>query len=231
MCNNYVNSNKLCYLPPDIYLGIVYVPDHPVYLVKLVTPTWKHPLWCDDLHLYVVYVCFTTQGRLFCFPKPYFPIRRAHHFRNILSKCTILLPVTQKWTVIFGCIPCWRKKSLIIVFRTSTWLGKTNRSMATFCIPSVIKANHTREWHLVQWLLPVSGWITIISSWVFLIKGITIVSINHVVKIWVEGMISYYNLPMFIYLLVSVPILSEVVTLHKLGQPIIWWLDFSIFIT
>ena len=86
MCNNYVNSNKLCYLPPDIYLGIVYVPDHPVYLVKLVTPTWKHPLWCDDLHLYVVYVCFTTQGRLFCFPKPYFPIRRAHHFRNIFIK-------------------------------------------------------------------------------------------------------------------------------------------------
>ena len=66
------NINKVCYLPHDTYIGIVSVPDHPGRIVILVTPPWTHPLRCYYLHLSGAYVCFTTQGRIFCFPEPYF---------------------------------------------------------------------------------------------------------------------------------------------------------------
>ena len=72
MCTQDGNSRKCCYLPPDTYLGIVYVPDHPGYLIRGVTTPWTHPLWYDDLHLSGVYVCFPTQVRLLCLSKPYF---------------------------------------------------------------------------------------------------------------------------------------------------------------
>ena len=58
----------------------------------------------------------------------------------------------------------------------------THRYMATFCIPSVIKNNHKREWNLVHLLLPVIGKRTLIAS-CFLIKVITIVSKTNMVKI------------------------------------------------
>ena len=72
MCNQDGNTNKGCYPHPETYLGIFSVPDHTGYLVILVTPPWAHPLWCDDLHFSGAYVCFTTQLRLFFFPKHYF---------------------------------------------------------------------------------------------------------------------------------------------------------------
>ena len=72
MCTQDGNTNKGCFIPPDAYLGIISVPDHPGYLIIWTTPSWDHPLWRDDLHLSGAYVCFPTQGRLFCFPKPYF---------------------------------------------------------------------------------------------------------------------------------------------------------------
>ena len=72
MCTHDGNTNKGCYTPPDKYLGIFYVPNHPGYTVRCTTPTWSHPLWCDDLHLSGDMCVFTTQGRLFCFPKPCF---------------------------------------------------------------------------------------------------------------------------------------------------------------
>ena len=48
MCTQDVNTNKGCCIPPDTYLGIFSVPDHPGYLVRWTTPPWDHPLWCDD---------------------------------------------------------------------------------------------------------------------------------------------------------------------------------------
>ena len=71
MCTQDVITKKGCCIPPDTDLGIFSVPDHPGYLVRCKTPPWDHPLWCDDLHLYGAYVCFTTQVRLCCLPKPY----------------------------------------------------------------------------------------------------------------------------------------------------------------
>ena len=72
MCTQYGNTNKGCCIPPDTYFSIVYVPDHPVYIVIWTTPHWDHPIWCDDLHLSGAYVCFPSQGRLFCFPEALF---------------------------------------------------------------------------------------------------------------------------------------------------------------
>ena len=46
------NTNKGCYLPPDKYIVIVYVSDHPGYLVRRVTSPQTYPLWCDYLHLF-----------------------------------------------------------------------------------------------------------------------------------------------------------------------------------
>ena len=70
MFNRDVNPNKGCYLLPDTYLGIFYVPYHTCYIVRQVTTPWNHPLWYDNMHLSGAYVCFTTQGRHFFFTKP-----------------------------------------------------------------------------------------------------------------------------------------------------------------
>ena len=72
MCTQDGNVKKGFYIPPETFFGIVYVPDHPGCLVRLVTPPWTHTIWYDDMHLSGVYVYFPTQGRLFCLPKPYF---------------------------------------------------------------------------------------------------------------------------------------------------------------
>ena len=55
----------------------------------------------------------------------------------------------------------------------------------------------------------------------FLNQSNKIVSTKHVVKILVEALTSYSTLPNFLYLFVAVFIISEVVGLHKLGNPII----------
>ena len=86
MCTQDDSAKKWCYLPPDTYLGIVSVPDHPGYLVRRVNPPWKHPLWYNDLHLSGAHVCFPTQGRLFCLTKPYFFRTRAHHICMLVYK-------------------------------------------------------------------------------------------------------------------------------------------------
>ena len=39
MCTTKGNTNKGCYIPPGTCFGIVSVPSHPGYLVKLVAPT------------------------------------------------------------------------------------------------------------------------------------------------------------------------------------------------
>ena len=94
-------------------------------------------------------------------------------------------------------------------FRTSTWLVKTHRSRSTFCIPSVIAANHKREWHLVQLLSPMDRQRTILASWIVLIKVIIIVSKKHMTKIWVEALISYSNLLNFFHLFVDALLLVK----------------------
>ena len=86
MCTHYGNNKKWCYIPPYIYIGVVSVPDHPGCIVRRVTPPWTHPIWCDYLHLSGVYIFFPTQGRLFCFPKQYFFITRAHHIHIVFIK-------------------------------------------------------------------------------------------------------------------------------------------------
>ena len=72
MYTQYGNSKEGCYLPPDTYLCIFSVPDHPGYLLIWVTPPWNYPIWYDVIHLSGVYMCFSTQGRFLCLPKPYF---------------------------------------------------------------------------------------------------------------------------------------------------------------
>ena len=62
------------------------------------------------------------------------------------------------------------------------WENK-HRSIAAFCIPSIIKANHNRGWTLFQLLSTVMGEITILVSWVIFTKVITIFSTNNVVKV------------------------------------------------
>ena len=66
MCTQDGNTNKGCFIPPDLYLGIISVPDHPGYLTRWTIPPWAHPLWYDYLHLSRAYVCFTSQVRLLC---------------------------------------------------------------------------------------------------------------------------------------------------------------------
>ena len=61
-------------------------------------------------------------------------------------------------------------------------MGNTHRSIATFCIPSFIRENQNRGWHLVHLLLTVRGKITILTAWGFGIKEITILSTNNVAK-------------------------------------------------
>ena len=84
LCTNDGNTNRGYYLPTNTYIGIVYLPEIPGHLVRIVTPPCTHPLRCDDLHLSGAYVCFTTKGRLFCFPKPYFFWKIAHNLRRIV---------------------------------------------------------------------------------------------------------------------------------------------------
>ena len=84
MYNRDGNTNKRYYLNTDTYLVIFSAPDHPGYLVKGVTPPCNHPILCDDLNLYGAYVCFPTQGRLLCSPKPYFSRTIAYHLRRLV---------------------------------------------------------------------------------------------------------------------------------------------------
>ena len=84
MCTQDGNTNKGCCIPPDTDIGIFSLPGHPGYILRWTTPPWAHPLWFDDLHLSGAYLCFNTQGELFCFPKPYFFKTRAHHIRRII---------------------------------------------------------------------------------------------------------------------------------------------------
>ena len=86
MCTQDGIKKKGCYLPPVTYLGIVSIPDHTGCLVRLLNPPWNHPLWYDYLHLSGAYVCFTTQGRLFCFPKSHFSEQEHIIFVGLFTK-------------------------------------------------------------------------------------------------------------------------------------------------
>ena len=68
MCTQYVNINKGCCIPPDTYIGIFSVPDHPGYLVRWTTPPWYHSLSFDDLHLSGSYVFYSPKGDYSVFP-------------------------------------------------------------------------------------------------------------------------------------------------------------------
>ena len=176
---------------------------------------------------YLANMCvFPTQRRLLCLLKTYFPEQDHIIFVGLFTKIFNTLPCYLKydWNI-------WLYSTLTeadfngtFVFITITWLGKTHRSVNTFCIPSVVKSNHNRGWHLVHWLWTISGERTILASWVVWIKGIKHVSKNHVVKILVKALTSYYTFLKLLHLFLAVFILSEVVALNKLGQPIILWL-------
>ena len=148
MCMKDGNANKGCYIPPETYLGIISVSDSPGCLVKGVTPSWTHPLWYDDMHLYGVYVCFTTQGNSSVCPSLIFLEQEHIIFVGLFIKIYNTPTCSPK----HDC-KIWLYSTLIeaefngtnTFSRTSTWLGKTHRSMDTFCIPSFIKANHNRE--------------------------------------------------------------------------------------
>ena len=58
LCTQDGNYNKGCFIPPDTYLGIIFVPDFPGCLVIWVTPHWTHTLWYGDLNLSGAYICF-----------------------------------------------------------------------------------------------------------------------------------------------------------------------------
>ena len=73
LCTQEGNINKGYYLPPDAYIGIIDAICHPVYILRGVASLWKHPLWCDDIHLYGTDVCLSTHVRILCISKPYFP--------------------------------------------------------------------------------------------------------------------------------------------------------------
>ena len=78
MWTQYGNTNKGCYLPPDIYIGFFSVPDFPGCLVIWATPPWNHPICYGDLNLYGAYVCLITQGN--CSVCPILIFRTmAHH--------------------------------------------------------------------------------------------------------------------------------------------------------
>ena len=156
---------------------------------------WSALIWCVFLFSHSSKTILFSQASFFSF--------RAHHRHTIfLSKSTITLTVPPKLTAKFGFIPRWKNKSLTEknVFRTINWLGITHRSMATPCIPSIIKYNHNREWYLVHWLLPVIWERTVTASWIFGIKAITIFIKKYMVKIWVEALTSYYTSVTFLHL-------------------------------
>ena len=126
---------------------------------------------------------FSTQGRLFYLPNIYFPEQEHIIFVRFSLKICNLPPCYPKYEC-----NLWLYYTLIkaefnvISFTiTRTWMGKSYRSMPTFCIPIVINTNHKRGWYLVHLLQPVSGERSILSSWVVLIKGIKCVSTKNVV--------------------------------------------------
>ena len=126
-------------------------------------------------------MCFPTQGRILCLPKPYFSRTRAHHICSIFIK-------------IYNTPMCYQKYDcnlwLYYILMEAKFNGKqknnnhhlSGKTRATFCIPIVIKSNHKRGCKLVLWLYPVSGERTIPAYWFFKIKGITVISTKHVVK-------------------------------------------------
>ena len=134
-------------LYPSLHISWVFLPDHPGYLVRWVTPAWTHPIWCDDLQLSGTYVCFPTQGRLFCFPKPYFSEQYHTIFVGLFIKIYNTPPCSPKYYCniwLYSILTEEEFNGTKTFFRTITWLVKAHRSMAKFFIPSAIKDNHTR---------------------------------------------------------------------------------------
>ena len=137
----------MCYLPPDTYLGIVSIPDSPFYLPIWVNLPWTHSLWCDDIHLSGEYVCFPNQGRLLYFTNTYFSEQEHIIFVELFIKTCNNPPFSPKydWNIwLYSTLTEAYFNGTKTFFRNSTWLGKTHRSMATFCITSIIKYNHMR---------------------------------------------------------------------------------------
>ena len=99
MCTQDGNTKKDCCIPSDTNLGIFSVPDHPGYLVRWKTTPWDHTLWCDDLHLFGAYVCLTTQGGLFFFPKPYFKGKQHIIFVGLFIKICNTPPFPPKYNL------------------------------------------------------------------------------------------------------------------------------------
>ena len=96
LCTHDGNKNKGYCLPPNTYIVFFSVLYYPGYLVRRVTPSWTHTIWCDDLHLSDAFVCLPTQGRLFYLTKPYFQNKITSYLYACLSKSAIPLPSFPK---------------------------------------------------------------------------------------------------------------------------------------
>ena len=186
------------------------------------------------MNLSGAYFCFTTQGRLFCFPKTYFSEQEHIIFVCLFIKiynnspcspkydCNILLYSTLTEAEFYGTKP---------FFRTSTWLEKTHTGPWLPFVSQVSSKPVTKGVALGPMITSCDrgknrNWIL-----VFWIRLISIVSKNHVVKVWVEALTSYSTVLTFIHLFVDVFILSTFLALHKPGQPNIFWLKKCGFIT
>ena len=135
MCTEEGNTNKSCYLPPDKCLSFLNVPSHTGYLVRIVATPCKHPRLCDDLDLSIAGYCLPNQGRLFCLAKPYFDRTWAYNIFGLASQhlqyFSLFPEILIKSLVVFHSdilIVEWKQKFV----RTSTCLGNTRRSVATF---------------------------------------------------------------------------------------------------
>ena len=91
-----------------------------------------HPLWFDNLHLYGAYVCFPTEGRLFCLAKPYFSEQERIMFIGLFIKiCNIIF-----------CYPKYSWNIWLYLTLTETEFNGTKR----FSEPGTVWEKHIGTW-------------------------------------------------------------------------------------
>ena len=148
----------------------------PYYLVW-----WSAFIWIICL--------FAYSGNTLLFSPPLFFKTRSHNLRSLVSQnlqYPSLFP--KRWLKSLNLFHADGTdfNGTKTLLRTSTCLVKTHRYRDTFCIQTVIKSNHKKGVALFHLLLTVNVESTIFSFWVVWLKVITVVSTNHVVKIWME---------------------------------------------
>ena len=85
LSNQWGNNKKGYYLSPDTYIDILSVPSRLGYILIWLSPFWDHTLLYYYMHLSGAYVCFPTQGRLFCLPNTYVFRTILHHICRLAS--------------------------------------------------------------------------------------------------------------------------------------------------